>query len=224
MLFWYTSIGSVDWKWNFVHESTLWGKTFDFIIRIHLILYRWKWTYYKVTHCDTQMGFKTKLQTNHENCDWGVGTHPFCRSWSNISTAVGNTKYFPFRKIMICVCRPNKQKIINYICESATGVKIYLCLKLRKFNHMFIFHTDIIRSIKLSIKPHSSAPRNTGQRAFIMVACVCVQAKVSCGACALLTVISQWSNDTNNKIIQIYGHTLIYLRCMAYAFVWHCLS
>lgn len=132
-----------------------------------------------------------------------------------------STKYFPFRKIMICVCRPKKQK--KYICESATGVKIYLCLKLRKFNHMFIFHTDIIRSIKLSIKPHSSAPKNAGQRASLWLY-VCVQANVSCGACALLTVISQWSNDTNNKIIQIYGHTLIYLRCMAYAFVWHCLS
>lgn len=90
----------------------------------------------------------------------------------NIATAVGSTKYFPFRKIMICVCRPKKQK--KYICESATGVKIYLCLKLRKFNHMFIFHTDIIRSIKLSIKPHSSAPKNAGQRASLwLYVCVC---------------------------------------------------
>lgn len=82
--------------------------------------------------------------------------------------AVGVPTYFPFRKLWFAFCDHKNQ---NDKRKTATDDTILLFELGAIKSYVHFLRADIIRSIKFSIKPHSSALSNS-QKRFIMRMCM----------------------------------------------------
>lgn len=137
------------------------------------------------------------MSHEHSNLQW-TSVHPQDTQYISFlhivnkhhRPAAGVPEYFPFRKLWFAFC-DHKNRINKGKTATDDTILLFELGAIKSYVHFL--RADIIRSIKFSIKPHSSALSNS-QKRFITWMCMCHAVHVA-------TVIS---NAQMTQITKLY--------------------